>query len=287
MVGHETYKSADGAWLSPDQVTHSESGDPVQSADGTPVTIGRSEKMSKSKKNTVDPTYIIDTYGADAARLLMLSDSPPERDMEWTDSGIEGAWRYLNRLWRMVADAPAKSTEAASSLPPLEFLDSAAVDIVKAAHKAIAQVTAALEDFRYNAAVAYIREFSNAISELDMTVVGAEPARRFALETLARLANQLIPHITEEMWQVLGGDGLLVDQHWPTFDPALLVEDMITLAVQVNGKMRGTIEVAADADKEACEHAALALPTVKVQMEGKQLRKVIVIPGKIVNVVAG
>jgi leucyl-tRNA synthetase len=287
MVGHETYKSADGAWLSPDQVTHSESGDPVQSADGTPVTIGRSEKMSKSKKNTVDPTYIIDTYGADAARLFMLSDSPPERDMEWTDSGIEGAWRYLNRLWRMVADAPAKSTEAASSLPPLEFLDSAAVDIVKAAHKAIAQVTAALEDFRYNAAVAYIREFSNAISELDMTVVGAEPARRFALETLARLANPLIPHITEEMWQVLGGDGLLVDQPWPTFDPALLVEDMITLAVQVNGKMRGTIEVAADADKEACEHAALALPTVKVQMEGKQLRKVIVIPGKIVNVVAG
>jgi len=230
MVGHETYKNSDGAWLSPDQVTQSESGDAINSEDGTPVVVGRSEKMSKSKKNTVDPAHIIGTYGA---------------------------------------------------------MDVAAAGIVKAAHKAIAHVTEALETFRYNAAVAHIREFTNAIGELNPDLVGAAPARRFAVETLARLANPLIPHITEEMWATLGGNGLLADQAWPKHDPALLVEDSVTLAVQVNGKMRGTIEVAAEADKETCEATALALPTVQAQMDGKQVRKVIVIPGKIVNVVVG
>lgn len=283
MVGHETYKSTDGAWLSPDQVTQSEIGDPIYCEDGTPVVIGRSEKMSKSKKNTVDPANIIGTYGADAARLFMLSDSPPERDMEWTDSGIEGAWRYLNRLWRMVTE----TVPDAGSIPEMDTMDAAAADIVKAAHKAIAHVTEALETFRYNAAVAHIREFTNTIGELNLELTGAGPARRFAVETLARLANPLIPHITEEMWAALGGDGLLADQAWPTHDPALLVEDTITLAVQVNGKMRGTVDVAAAADKDTCEQAALALPTVQAQMDGKQVRKVIVIPGKIVNVVVG
>ncbi|MBT5240894.1 MAG: leucine--tRNA ligase [Rhodospirillaceae bacterium] len=283
MVGHETYKNTEGAWLSPDQVTINDGGAAVHNDDGTTVTVGRSEKMSKSKKNTVDPANIIDTYGADAARLFMLSDSPPERDMEWTDSGIEGAWRYLNRLWRMVDETPTD----AGPLSPLNEMDEAAADIVKATHKAIAQVTEALEGFRYNAAVAYIREFSNAVGELDAGLKGAGPARRFAVETLARLANPLMPHITEEMWAALGGDGLLADQLWPSHDPALLVEDTVTLAVQVNGKMRGTIDVAADADKESCETAALALPTVQAQMDGKQVRKVIVIPGKIVNIVVG
>lgn len=283
MVGHETYKNSDGAWLSPDQVTQSESGDAVHIDDGTPVVIGRSEKMSKSKKNTVDPAHIIGTYGADAARLFMLSDSPPERDMEWTDSGIEGAWRYLNRLWRMVVETPTD----VGSMPALDTMDTAAAEIVKSTHKAIAHVTEALETFRYNAAVAHIREFTNAIGELNVELTGAVPARRFAVETLARLANPLIPHITEEMWATLGGNGLLADQAWPKHDPALLVEDTVTLGVQVNGKMRGTIEVSAEADKSMCEAAALALPTVQAQMDGKQVRKVIVIPGKIVNVVVG
>ena len=283
MVGHETYKNPDGSWLSPDQVTQSESGDAIHIDDGTPVLIGRSEKMSKSKKNTVDPAYIIGTYGADAARLFMLSDSPPERDMEWTDSGIEGAWRYLNRLWRMVAETPID----AGSLPALDTMDTAAVEIIKATHKAIAHVTEALETFRYNAAVAHIREFTNAIGELNVELTGALPARRFAVETLAILANPLIPHITEEIWATLGCNGLLADQAWPKHDPALLVEDIVTLGVQVNGKMRGTIEVATEADKSTCASAALALPTVQAQVDGKQVRKVIVIPGKIVNVVVG
>lgn len=287
MVGHETYKNADGAWVSPDQVTEDDAGKPVHVDDGSPVVIGRSEKMSKSKKNTVDPAHIIGTYGADASRLFMLSDSPPERDMEWTDAGIEGAWRYLNRLWRMASETDVEARD----LPPLADMDAAASDLVKATHKAIAQVTEALETFRYNAAVAQVREFSNTISDLDVSVKGAAPARRFAVETLARLANPLIPHVTEEIWSALGAPGktrgLLADQPWPTHDPALLVEDTVTLAVQVNGKMRGTIDVAADADKDTCEETALALHNVQAQVEGKQVRKVIVVPGKIVNVVVG
>ena len=287
MVGHETYRSADGDWLSPEDITFVYGGDgggdsvAVRSSDGSTVTVGRSEKMSKSKKNTVDPAHIIETYGADAARLFMLSDSPPARDMKWTDAGIEGAWRYLNRLWRMVADTPT----GVGDLPSLEAMDDAAVTLVKAAHKATTQVTLALEEFRYNAAVAHIREFSNTIADLDLAAKGADPARHYAMVTLARLANPLMPHITEEMWSALGGVGLLADQPWPEHDPALLVEDTVTLAVQVNGKKRGTIEVATDADKETCKRLALALPTVQAQMAGKQVSKVIVVPGKIVNVV--
>ena len=283
MVGHETYRGEDGAWLSPGEIKRFDDGRYVRLTDDTHVHVGRSEKMSKSKKNTVDPAEIIGTYGADAARLFMLSDSPPDRDMEWTDAGIEGAWRYLNRLWRLTSETSAN----AGSLPSLDDMDNAAATLVKAAHKAIAQVTSALEEFRYNAAVAFIREFSNSIADLDDAAKGAGAAKHFAMEALARLANPLMPHITEEMWSALGGDGLLADQPWPEHDPALLVEDTVTLAVQVNGKMRGTIEVAADADNKVCENAALALPTVQAQLEGKQVRRVIVVPGKIVNVVAG
>ncbi len=281
MVGHETYQNGDGAWLSPDEVRRTDTGDWVHVGDGSAVTAGRSEKMSKSKKNTVDPAAIIETYGADAARLFMLSDSPPDRDMEWTDAGIEGAWRYLNRLWRLTSET---NTDA-GDVPSLHDIDDAAAGVVKAAHKAIVQVTAALEEFRYNAAVAHIREFSNSIADADTSVTGGAAARLFAMTTLARLANPLMPHITEEMWSALSGESLLADQPWPEHDPALLVEDTVTLAVQVNGKMRGTTEVAADADKDTCEKAALELPTVQAQMDGKQVRKVIIVPGKIVNVV--
>jgi leucyl-tRNA synthetase len=280
MVGHETYRAEDGTWLSPEDIKRFDDGRYVRLTDDTHVHVGRSEKMSKSKKNTVDPAHIINTYGADAARLFMLSDSPPERDMEWTDAGIEGAWRYLNRLWRLVQDVDASATD----LPSIDALDDVSADLVKTTHKAIAQVTDALEDFRYNAAVAHIREFSNTIGDKHNA---APAARRFAVETLARLANPLMPHITEEIWHTLKGDGLLVDQPWPQHDPALLVEDTVTLGVQVNGKMRGTIDVAADADKDTCEAEALKLPTVQAQMDGKQVRKVIVVPGKIVNIVVG
>src|SRR6202008_4155081 len=164
MVCHETYRAADGAWVEPGDV-RKEGGTAVRISDGAPVTVGRSEKMSKSKKNTVDPQHIIETFGADAARLFMLSDSPPERDLEWTDAGIEGAWRYLNRLWRMAAAAqqiPAGPVPAIGTLKP----DDAA--ILRQIHRGIAQISDDLEKFRFNSAVARIRELSNAVEAMKL-----------------------------------------------------------------------------------------------------------------------
>jgi leucyl-tRNA synthetase len=278
MVCHETYRAADGAWLEPGAV--SKSGDSA-TYNGAPVVVGRSEKMSKSKKNTVDPARILDTYGADSARLFMLSDSPPDRDLEWTDAGIEGAWRYVNRLWRL---ATLAAEIAPTPMPAV--LDPSATAAMCQIHRAIAAVGDDLEKFRFNSAVARIRELTNALNDMDRDVVGGNAVFRFGVETVALLVNPLTPHIAEEVWQLLGGTTLLTETPWPTFDPALLENDTVTLGVQVNGKLRGTITVAKAADKAACETAALALPGVQKQLDGKPPKKVIIVPGKIVNIVA-
>ncbi len=281
MVCHETYRAADGAWVEPGDVDVKSDGSAKRLSDGAAVTVGRSEKMSKSKKNTVDPQAIIETFGADSARLFMLSDSPPERDLEWTDAGIEGAWRYLNRLWRMATiakDIPFTTVPAISVLAPAD------AGVLRQIHKAIAAVSDDLEKFRFNSAVARIRELSNAVNDMSRENLGAT-VYRFGVETIARLINPLTPHIAEEMWRSLGHTELLTDTAWPTFDPALLADDEVTLAVQVNGKLRGTITVAKGADNATCERAALALDTVQKLLDGKAPRKVIVVPGKIVNIV--
>jgi leucyl-tRNA synthetase len=281
MVCHETYRAADGAWVEPGDV-NKDGGAAKRVSDGTPVTVGRSEKMSKSKKNTVDPQHIIDTFGADAARLFMLSDSPPERDLEWTDAGIEGAWRYLNRLWRLAAAAHGIPE---GSIP--DTLDAGPAAVRRQIHRTIASVGDDLEKFRFNSAVARIRELTNALADLDRTATGGDAVYRHGLEVVTQLVGPITPHLAEEVWQTLGHKTLLVEIPWPVFDPAQLVDDVVTLAVQVNGKLRGTISVAKGADKSVCEDAAMALPTVQKLLDGKPPRKVIVVPEKIVNIVAG
>ncbi|MGC2854785.1 leucine--tRNA ligase [Novispirillum sp. DQ9] len=280
MICHETYKGPEGKWLQPEEVDKQGEA-AVRIADGAPVTIGRSEKMSKSKKNVVDPNHIIDTYGADAARLFMLSDCPPERDMDWSDAGIEGAWRYLNRLWRLAQDV-APDAGGLETLP-----DGEAGKLVRLAHRAISQVGDDLEKLRFNNAVARIRELSNGVAALEQSDAAAKAAYRFGVETVVRLIAPMTPHIAEEIWQTLGNATPLVETPWPTFDPALLEDDSVTLAVQVNGKLRGTVDVPRAASKEDAEKAALALESVQPWLEGKTIRKVIVVPGKIVNVVVG
>ncbi len=280
MVCHETYRAADGTWVEPGEIQ--KTGDTaIRVSDGKAVVIGRSEKMSKSKKNTVDPQHIIETYGADAARLFMLSDSPPERDLEWTDAGIEGAWRYLNRLWRMAAGA-----QDVPAAPPPAELAPAAVVALRQVHRSVATVSEDLEKFRFNSAVARIRELTNTLSDLDLNAAGGAFVYRFGMERVAKLINPLMPHIAEEMWHALGNVSILAETPWPEFDPAMLQDDIVTIAVQVNGKLRGTIDMAKGADKAACESAALALPAVQRQLDGKPPRKVIVVPEKIVNIVA-
>lgn len=282
MVCHETYKDASGAWLQPTEV-RKDGTKAVHIATGAPVTVGRTEKMSKSKKNVIDPGLIIDTYGADTARWFMLSDSPPERDLEWSESGVEGAWRFTQRLWRLIAE-PRGPVAAKAAAMPAEWPETA-LDLRRALHKTIAALTQDLEQFHFNKAVARIHEFANLLEATRGEDAATAWARREALEALAKLIGPMVPHLAEEIWQALGHDGMLLEQPWPVADADLARDETVTIAVQVSGKLRATIEVARDMDQAALEQLALANDNVVRAMDGKPARKVIVVPNRIVNVV--
>ncbi|MBI4968813.1 MAG: leucine--tRNA ligase [Rhodospirillales bacterium] len=282
MICHETYRGADGAWLFPTEVEKGADGRTVQTGSGQAVAVGRSEKMSKSKKNVVDPEGIIATYGADTARLFMLSDSPPERDLDWTEAGVEGAWRYINRLWRMASEPPQPIAAIGQPMPDLT---PAGLALWRLTHKTIAGVTDDLDRFHFNKAVARIRELSNGLADLPPDTPGLGWLERNVLEVIVRLAGPMVPHLGEALWRELGHDDLLVDAAWPLPDPALLVDDTIVVAVQVNGKLRGELSLPLDVDKTIAEREALALANVQAAMAGKAPKRVIVVPNRIVNVV--
>ncbi len=283
MVLHETYRAADGTWLLPAEVERTAGGNVVRAADKSPVEVGRSEKMSKSKKNVVDPDQIIHDYGADTARWFMLSDSPPERDLEWTEAGVTGAWRFQQRLHRIASEAaaelPAVGTAKPGAFPP------AAGELRRAAHRAIAGVSADIEAFHFNKAVARLYELANAIAGLEGTDAATKWALRETLEIFVRLIGPMTPHLAEELWQALGHKTLLADAPWPATEDALLVDDTVTVAVQLNGKLRGTVPLAKDAAKDVAEKAALALPEIVRALDGKTPKRVIVVPNRIVNIV--
>ncbi len=282
MVCHETYRDDAGRWLYPEEIERD--GDrAVHVETGKPVTIGRSESMSKSKRNTVDPEAIISAYGADTARLFMMSDSPPDRDMEWTEAGVDGAWRYINRLHRMVADPPAPLPEPGTPAPA-EF-GEADLAVRRIIHKTIKGVGEDIERFHFNRAVARVRELTNALAEFEAKGEAGAWVLREGLEAVAQLINPMTPHLGEELWEKLGHTGMLVDTAWPEADPALLVDETVTVAVQVNGKLRGTIDLPRGTGREDAEQAALALPAVVKAAAEKPVRKVIVVPDRIVNVV--
>ena len=284
MVTHVTFKDADGKWVLPTDVKKNEDGKVLHITDGRPVTEGRIEKMSKSKKNVVDPEDIMDTYGADAARLFILSDSPPERDLEWTVGGIEGAWRYINRVHRLVDDL-LQQIPAAHTATPQQFSDET-LDLRRITHKTIAGIGTDIEAFLMNKAVAKLRELTNAIEKFAAPDAAAKWALREALEALVICMNPMMPHLAEELWAMLGHKELTVDTPWPQTEQALLKADSVTIGVQVNGKLRASITLPVDADRKAAEEIALAEPSVQNAINGKTIRKVIVVPGRIVNVVA-
>jgi leucyl-tRNA synthetase len=283
MVCHETYRASDGTWLLPEEVERTAGGNVVRASDKTPVEVGRSEKMSKSKKNVVDPDEIIRDYGADTARWFMLSDSPPERDLEWTESGVTGAWRFQQRLHRIASEAMA-DIPAAGTAKPAQLTD-AATELRRTAHKTVAGLSADIEAFHFNKAVARLYELANTIAGFRAKDAGDTWALREALEVFVRLIGPMTPHLAEELWQGLGHTTLLADAAWPVADAALLVDDTVTVAVQLNGKLRGTLQLAKDAPKDVAEKMALALPELVRALEGKTPKRVIVVPNRIVNVV--
>ncbi|MDP7227530.1 MAG: leucine--tRNA ligase, partial [Alphaproteobacteria bacterium] len=287
MVCHETYRGKDGTWLEPTEVERTDSGDIRRLDNQATVTVGRSEKMSKSRKNVIDPEDIIERYGADTARWFMLSDSPPERDLEWTDGGIEGAWRFTGRIWRIIEESVA-NLPAADSPMPAQASDKAAA-LRRMSHQAMGAVTDGIERFQFNVSVARLYELANTLAafkiEADDGAASERWAQREAIETLVLMIGPMMPHLAEEAWQALGMDGLLADAPWPEADPALLVEASITIAVQLNGKMRATLEIEPDQPEDSVREAALALDKVKSAVGDKAVRRVIVVPNRIVNIV--
>jgi leucyl-tRNA synthetase len=266
MVTHQTYRAGDGSWLSPDEVRRN-GDDWVRIEDGAPVVTGRVEKMSKSRRNTVDPAPILAKYGADAVRWFMLSDSPPERDLEWSEAGIEGASRFVQRVWRLVSGTSAADAK-----------DEA---LRRKLHRTIAAVGEAIDALQFNKAVAQIYELTSAIEK-------APPSadRHEAIRSLVLLIGPMAPHLAEECWALLGQPEMIAGAEWPSFDPALLVDDQVTLAVQVNGKLRDTLSAPRGLDREAAEALALASDKVQRQLDGASPRKVIVVPDRLVNIVA-
>jgi leucyl-tRNA synthetase len=292
MVVHETYRAPDGGWVQPADI-RIESGPSGRRAirieDGAEIAIGPIEKMSKSKKNVVDPDDIIASYGADTARWFMLSDSPPERDVIWTEEGVQGAARFVQRLWRMVNEVAARA--GTHPAPPAGF-GEAAQGLRRAAHRALADVGADIERLAFNRCVAHVYTLANALGRaLDAAAEHETPASdmAFALDEAARILVQcvapMMPHLAEECWAALGGEGLVSSAPWPLADEALLKVEAITLPVQVNGKKRGEVTVAPEASIQEVEAAVRALDAVLRAAEGKPVRKVIVVPGRIVNVV--
>ncbi len=268
MVTHQTYQDANGTWLSPDQVRRE--GDIWTIIDsGAPAVAGRIEKMSKSKKNVVDPDDIVDQYGADAVRWFMLSDSPPERDLEWSEAGIEGCWRFVQRLWRLTAQVSgAQGTDKA--------LD-------RKTHQVIAGVGADIEALAFNKAVAKIYDLANAIEK-----AAPSASRDSAIRNILLLSAPMVPHLAEEAWTVLGtnnGGRLIADAAWPAVDPALLEEDEVTIAIQVKGKLRDTLTVAKGLPQSEMEALALASQKVQHAIEGADIKKIIVVPDRLVNIV--
>ncbi|WPO42287.1 leucine--tRNA ligase [Tardiphaga sp. 42S5] len=290
MVVHETYKKQDGTFASPAEINIEIGGNGQRAtliATGEDITIGPIEKMSKSKRNTVDPDDIMGTYGADTARWFMLSDSPPDRDVIWSEEGVKGASRFVQRLWRQINESAAHG-KSASAARPAEFGPDA-LAIRKAAHGALSKVSTEIEKLHFNVCLAHIREFSNVLGEALARSGTPTPDVCWALHEasviLVQLFAPMMPHLAEECWGVLGQPGMISEARWPQIEPNLLVEDTMTLPVQVNGKKRGEVTVAREATTPEIEAAALALDAVKQALDGKPVKKVIVVAQRIVNVV--
>src|SRR5581483_6506514 len=286
IVIHETYRSENGDWLMPAEVRIEGEGAARKAtsiATGRPVTIGPVEKMSKSRKNVVDPDDIIGHYGADTARLFIVSDSPPDRDIIWTEAGVAGAGRQVQRISRLIDEVAELAPSPNAGEPEL---GPEALALRRIAHKTLNSVSQNIEGLRYNVAVAQLYELTHAISAaLGKPGEGLKWAIREAAELLVQMIGPMLPHLGEDCWERLGYNTLLADQPWPQPEASLLVDDVITIAVQVNGKRRDELTIARTATKDEVEAAALKLESVARALDGRAVARVIVVPQRTVNVV--
>jgi len=294
MVVHESYIKSDGTYASPAEVRVDTVGDKrtVQLlSTGEPIRIGPIEKMSKSTRNTVDPDDILSTFGADTARWFMLSDSPPDRDVIWTEEGVQGAYRFVQRLWRLTGDL--SELMAGTGAPRPAQFNPPALTVRKAAHTALARVSEDIERLRFNRCVAHIYEAANALADSIAAARATKAASadlawafREAGDIVVRIVAPMMPHLAEECWRELGHETLVAEESWPTLERELLIEDTITLPVQINGKKRADVTIARDAPVGEVEAAVLALEPVRRALEGRPPKRIIVVPQRIVNVVA-
>lgn len=273
MVCHATYKDNKGNWLYPNEVEKTPTGF-IKIADGTTVVQGRQEKMSKSRKNLVDPQSIIDCYGADVARLFIMSDTPPEKDFDWSDDGLEGSWRYINRLWRLGEKVcEHKGTATVKN-----------ISLKKASHQYLHKITQAYDVYSFNKVLAFCRELTHAIDS-DMNECDHQTVVE-AFTMLIQAINPITPHIAHELWKNLHKEQYVDAITWPSIDASLLINDQVTIAIQVNGKLRGSVTVNADAHDDIIIAAAHELSTVKAALDGLTIKKTIIVPNRIVNMVA-
>jgi leucyl-tRNA synthetase len=274
MVTHEIYQTRDASgrpvYHLPEEIERTEGGGRLRSS-GAAVEIVPSAKMSKSKKNVVDPVHIVKTYGADTARWFVLSDSPPDRDVEWTASGAEAAFRHLGRVWRLASEVDSRGDG-----DPAQD-----ADLNRATHRAIRDVTEGIANFAFNKSVAALYTLANAVSKSD----ASRGAKRVAMMTMAQLMAPMVPHLAEEIWEMLGGEGLVALAPWPKADPAMLADDTVTLPIQINGKRRAEISVPKAMAPAEVEKAVMADEAVLKALGGTAPKKLIVVPGRIVNVV--
>ncbi|MFP3024914.1 MAG: leucine--tRNA ligase [Wolbachia sp.] len=269
MVCHITYKDENGKWLFPEEAKE-------LIAKGAKIQVGKVEKMSKSKKNTVDPNFIIEKYGADTARLFVLSDTPPEKDMEWSDDGVEGCFRYINKLWRMVVQLRPVNIHYDN-----ENIVGKLLEYRKKIHKLLQGLTDDLENCRLNCVVAKFREMTNLIAEIDVKTGKSLIDEGVCI--LIRVIEPFMPHLAESLWQEIGGKGMLYMQPWPKADETLLIDNMVTVAVQINGKLRATIEVATDLPQEKLKK--IATDSVSNKIDQSKIRTIYAVPNKVVNIV--
>ena len=283
MVCHQSYKSKDNQWLFPNEVKKKEGGF-VSVSDNLPVKVGRVEKMSKSKKNVVDPEEIIKSFGADTARLFMLSDSPPDRDLEWTEAGVEGSFRFINKIFKLTINPPLKPKHKLNR-KEIKDLSQENLELLRTSHRSVQIIGDNIKRFSFNKCVAQLHIFVNAITSFTQEGEVGARVKHHVLELLAQALAPFTPHIAEELWSNLGNSEFVSSSPWPDIFEDLLIDDTIEIAIQVNGKVRAKLRLPLDLPKEEAEAAALSCEEVKKYMSGKEIKRIIVVPNRIINVV--